>query len=142
MDEPSRSSTATTVRAIVPFLSGDSHSEQLEGELVFDHADPYAVAMYLEAKSGSVVWTFARELLSDGLYQPVGDGDVQVWPCLSSCGEAVVVIELSSPDGMAILQAPSREVHDFVVRTLEVVPEGEESAHMALDTLISQLLTD
>ena len=142
MDEPSRSSTATTVRAVLPFISGDSHNELFEGELVFDHADPYAVAMSLDAKSGSVVWTFARELLADGVYRPVGDGDVQVWPCLSACGEAVVIIELSSPDGMAILQAPSREIHDFVVRTLEVVPEGEESAHMELDTLISQLLND
>ena len=126
MDKPSRS-TATTVRATVPFISGESQSEVFEGELVFDHADPYAVAMHLEARSGTVVWTFARELLADGLYTPTGDGDVQVWPCLSGSGEAVVIIELCSPDGMAMLQAPSRAVHDFVDRTHEVVPEGEES---------------
>ncbi len=142
MDQPSRSSTATTVRAMVPFISGESQNESFEGELVFDRADPYAVTMHLEARSGSVVWTFARELLADGLYAPIGDGDVQIWPCLSSAGEAVVIVELCSPDGMAILQAPSRTVHDFVVRTLEAVPAGEESAHLELDTLISQLLTD
>ena len=141
MNKPSRSSTATTVRAMVPFISGESPNEAFEGELVFDHVDPYAVTMRLDAKSGSVVWTFARELLADGLYEPIGDGDVQVWPCLSGSGEAVVVIELCSPDGMAMLQAPSRAVHDFVDRTLEVVPEGEETAHLALDDLISQLLT-
>ena len=64
MDKPSRTSTATTVRAMVPFVSGESQSEVFEGELVFDHADPYAVTMHLEARSGSVVWTFARELLA------------------------------------------------------------------------------
>ena len=142
MDEPSRSSTATTVSTLVPFISGESDSDLIEGELAFDHTDPYAVTMRLEAKSGSVVWTFARELLTDGLYTPIGDGDVQVWPCLGSSGDAVVIIELSSPDGTAVLQAPSRMVHDFVARTLEVVPAGEESAHLALDALISQLLTD
>jgi hypothetical protein len=143
MDKPSRStstSTATTVRATVPFISGESQHELLEGELVFEHSDPYAVAMHLEARSGTVVWTFARDLLSEGLYEPVGDGDVQVWPCLSQNGEAVVIIELSSPDGTAVLQAPSRIVHDFVHSTEAVVPTGHEGDHFSLDALISQLL--
>jgi hypothetical protein len=138
MDKPSR--TTSTVRVTVPFLSGDAHSELLEGELVFDPADPFAVVMDLEAKSGSVVWTFARELLAEGLYEPVGTGDVQVWPCLSAAGEAVVIIELSSPDGMALLQAPSRVVREFVDRTLAIVPAGQEGLHLGLDSLISQLL--
>jgi hypothetical protein len=138
MDKPSR--TTSTVRVTVPFLSGDAHSELLEGELVFDPADPFAVVMDLEAKSGSVVWTFARELLAEGLYEPVGTGDVQVWPCLSAAGEAVVIIELSSPDGMALLQAPSRVVREFVDRTLAIVPAGHEGIHLGLDSLISQLL--
>jgi hypothetical protein len=142
MDKPSRSTTATTVRVAVPFTTGETQHELLEGELVFDLADPYAVAMHLEGRSGTVVWTFARELLSEGLYEPVGNGDVQVWPCLSNTGHAVVIIELSSPDGMALLQAPSRTVRDFVVSTEAVVPVGEESAHLSLNTLISQLLAD
>jgi hypothetical protein len=140
MDEPSRS-TDITVRSAVPFISGETHSELLEGELVFDPTDPYAVVMNLEAKSGTVVWTFARDLLADGLYQPSGSGDVQVWPCLSPSGDAVVIIELSSPDGLALLQAPSRAIHDFLVRTHQVVPEGEESTYLEMDALISQLLS-
>ena len=139
MEKPTRSS-ATTVRAAVPFISGECQSGLLEGELIFDLTDPYAVAMHLKARSGTVVWTFARELLSEGLFEPSGNGDVQVWPCLSNTGEAVVIVELSSPDGLALLQAPSRLVHDFLVRTYEVVPEGEESGHLAMGSLISQLL--
>ena len=140
MDQDTPSTTDTVVVA-VPFVSGEAQSEFLEGELVFDPSDPYAVSMHLQARSGTVTWTFARDLLAQGLYSPSGDGDVQVWPCLSGAGDAVVIIELCSPDGTALLQAPSRTVHDFVVRTLEVVPAGEESAHLALDDLISQLLT-
>ncbi len=139
MDKPSRS-TATTVQTTVPFISGEMQSELLEGELVFDANDPYAVVMHLEARSGTVVWTFARELLAEGLYSPSGNGDVQVWPCLSNAGDAVVIIELSSPDGSALLQAPSRAVHDFVSRTYAAVPEGEETGHLAMDAMISQLL--
>jgi len=133
--------TTDTVVTSVPFASGEAQSEYLEGELVFSASDPYAVSMNLEARSGTVTWTFARDLLSQGLYSPSGDGDVHVWPCLSGSGDAVVIIELCSPDGTALLQAPSRTVHDFVVRTLEAVPAGQESAHLALDDLISQLLS-
>ena len=133
-------STTDTVVVVVPFVSGEAQSELLEGELVFNPSDPYAISMNLEARSGTVTWTFARELLEQGLYSPSGDGDVQVWPCLSSSGDAVVIIELCSPDGTALLQAPSRTVHDFVARTLEVVPAGAETAHLALDSLISKLL--
>ena len=115
MDQNLPSTTATIVRASVPFISGESQTELIEGELVFDHADPYAVVMHLEARSGTVTWTFARELLDEGRYTPVGDGDVQVWPCLSHMGEAVVIVELCSPDGTALLQTAS---------SLPVLPPG------------------
>ncbi len=100
--------TDAVLRAVVPFLSGETATEHLDGEFSFDPADPYAVTMKLEARSGSVTWTFARELLAEGLYAPSGDGDVQVWPCLSNTGEAVVIVELCSPDGTALLQTSSR----------------------------------
>jgi hypothetical protein len=128
------------LRTAVPFLSGESAIEHLDGEFSFDPADPYAVTMKLEAKSGSVTWTFARELLADGLYQPSGDGDVQIWPCLSNTGEAVVIVELCSPDGFALLQTNSRAVQRFVATIFQSVPAGCESAHLSMDTLVSQLL--
>src|SRR4051812_7394716 len=74
--------TDVVIRAAVPFLSGESAAEHLDGEFSFDPADPYAITMKLEARSGSVTWTFARDLLADGVFHPAGDGDVQVWPCL------------------------------------------------------------
>src|SRR6187200_543681 len=78
MDHPSRRAATATIHVAVPFISGVSQNELLEGELVFDPTDPYAVTMHLEARSGTVVWTFARELLADGIYQPSGNGDVQI----------------------------------------------------------------
>jgi hypothetical protein len=132
--------TDVVLRASVPFLSGESAAEHLDGEFSFDPADPYAVTMKLEARSGSVTWTFARELLAEGLYHPAGDGDVQVWPCLSHTGDAVVIIELCSPDGTALLQTNSRAVQAFVTSVYAAVPDGTESSRVSIDTLVAQLL--
>lgn len=133
--------TAAPVLSVsVPFLSGESATEHLDGEFSFDPRDPYAVTMRLDARSGSVTWTFARDLLAEGIYEPSGDGDVHVWPCLSSTGQAVVIVELSSPDGSALLQTPSREVQAFVSEIYAAVPEGTETVEM--DALVAQLLAD
>ncbi len=126
----------------VPFVAGECEFEILEGELAFDPSDPFAVTMRLFAEPGTVVWTFARDLLIEGLYDPTGAGDVQVWPCLSPACQAVVIIELSSPDGRAMLQASSRLVRDFVDRTLALVPRGEETPLLPLDDMITFLLAD
>lgn len=132
--------TDAVLTTAVPFLSGESATEHLDGEFSFDPADPYAVTMKLDARSGSVTWTFARELLAEGVYSPSGDGDVQVWPCLSNTGEAVVIVELSSPDGTALLQTGSRAVQAFVTEIFEAVPTGTESSHVSMDALVAQLL--
>jgi hypothetical protein len=137
---PSRETTQVVLRTAVPFLSGESATEHLDGEFSFDPADPYAVTMKLEARSGSVTWTFARELLAEGLYHPSGDGDVQVWPCLSNTGDAVVIVELCSPDGTALLQTGSRAVQMFVTSIYDAVPDGTESSYVSIDALVEQLL--
>ncbi len=137
---PSSEITQVVLRTAVPFLSGESATEHLDGEFSFDPADPYAVTMKLEARSGSVTWTFARELLAEGLYHPSGDGDVQVWPCLSNTGDAVVIVELCSPDGTALLQTGSRAVQMFVTSIYDAVPAGTESSHVSIDALVEQLL--
>jgi hypothetical protein len=137
---PSTDTTQVVLRTAVPFLSGESATEHLDGEFSFDPADPYAVTMKLEARSGSVTWTFARELLAEGLYHPSGDGDVQVWPCLSNMGDAVVIVELCSPDGTALLQTGSRAVQMFVTSIYDAVPAGTESSHVSIDALVEQLL--
>ena len=87
-----------------------------------------------------MTWTFARELLAEGLYDPTGDGDVIVWPCLGCEGDAVVVIELRSPSGMAMLQTPSRAVQRFVAEVYDTVAPGRETAQLDLDEVIAHLL--
>ena len=76
----------------------------------------------------------------DGLYEPTGDGDVHVWPCLSSTGAAVVIIELCSPDGELLVQANSRKVTGFVTSMLDSVPDGQESSFVDFDLELATLL--
>jgi hypothetical protein len=142
MENPTPPSATDTIRATVPFISGEVHPAQLVGELVFDPADPYAVRLVVGADGEpGVTWSFARDLLAEGLYDPTGDGDVLVWPCLATNGKAVVVIELRSPHGMAMLQTPSRAVQRFVEAVYEAVPAGSESTRIDVDSLVAHLLS-
>ncbi len=140
MEQSTPTSTDTTVSISVAFLIGETQAEVVDGELVFDVRDPYALTMHLQSRSGRVTWTFARDLLADGVFEPAGEGDVQVWPCLSGRGEAVVVIELISPSGTAMLETPSRGMQRFLDEVHALVPRGQESAHLSLDLLLVRLL--
>ncbi|MEJ7707047.1 MAG: SsgA family sporulation/cell division regulator [Nocardioidaceae bacterium] len=110
----------------------------LDAELFYDKCDPYAVAACFGTADLPVRWVFARDLLAEGLYEPTGDGDVHVWPCLDARGRAVVIIELSSPDGEALLQASSAEVCEFLLHAEAVVPKGTEGDHLNVDDTLAR----
>jgi hypothetical protein len=113
----------------------------IDAELHYDPQDPYAVTTVFMTGSSQVRWTFGRELLVDGLYEPSGDGDVHVWPCLDSVGRAVVIIELCSPDGEALVQARTNDLSGFVERMHAAVAPGTESDQVDLDAAISAIFT-
>lgn len=111
--------------------------------LSYDAADPYAVQVSFHTGAGAhadvVDWTFARQLLTDGVTAPVGQGDVQAWPS-TSAGSPIVCLSLSSPSGKALFEVPLRELVDFLTMTYEVVPTGGESAHVDVDSELALLL--
>lgn len=111
----------------------------IEAELRYDPADPYAVTTVFKTGSSQVRWTFGRELLAEGLYEPAGDGDVHVWPCLDSSGHAVVIIELCSPDGEALVQARTGDLQSFVERMNQAVARGAESDLVDIDAAIAAI---
>ena len=112
----------------------------IEAELQYDPRDPYAVTTLFMTGANQVRWTFGRDLLCEGLYEPSGDGDVHVWPCLDSRGRAVVIIELCSPDGEALVQAKTGDLTSFVERMTKAVEPGTESALIDVDGAISLIL--
>jgi hypothetical protein len=95
--------------------------------LVYRSQDPYAVHVTFHIGSDAPVnWTFARDLLIDGVFRAAGEGDVRVWPDVSG-GRNVVWLSLRSPDGEALLRAPATPLAAWLERTLRVVPPGTES---------------
>lgn len=121
-------------------VDGAGQTMTLPGELGYVSSDPYAVSTTFQTPGGDVVWTFARDLMVRGLTAPAGDGDVHVWPCLDAEGQAVVIIELHSPDGELLVQVATKDLYRFVNRTLAAVPIGTEGEHLDLDLLIGQLM--
>jgi hypothetical protein len=136
MDRNLKTSVSTMAVQIATVETEEDHD--LSAEFRFDAADPWAVTMVLSTVAGPVDWTFARDLLVEGQYEPTGDGDVHVWPCLSPSGEAVVIVELDSPSGETLLQFPTREIQDFVYASLETVPLGAEAVDV--DDWLSRIL--
>ena len=127
------------LRLVVPGAS----SLPVRAGLSFDASDPYAVTVAFHtgsAGSGDIVrWTFARQLLTDGVRAPVGQGDVQVWPSSSDVGE-VVCLSLSSPSGKALFEIPVSELVEFLTMTYAAVPTGAESDHIDVDAELAVLL--
>jgi hypothetical protein len=129
------------LRLVVP----GSAALPVRAVLRYDVGDPYAVQVAFhtgpaDGDGGDVVeWTFARQLLTDGVASPVGEGDVQAWPS-SSSGSPVVCLALSSPSGKALFEVPLPHLVEFLGRTYAAVPTGEESAHVDVDAELALLL--
>ena len=109
-------------------------------KLGFRSDDPYAVHITFHVNSDRPVhWTFARELLVEGVFRPCGHGDVRVWPTKVS-GRSVVLMALCSPDGDALLEAPAAAVSAWLERTLRVVPPGAEFDMLRIDDGLAELI--
>jgi hypothetical protein len=136
----SMNTVAVTHPVILEYLDRTGQATPIEAELRYLPSDPYAVTAVFAAGDTAVPWTFSRELLVEGLHEPAGDGDVHVLPCVDPDGHAVVIIELNSPNGEALMQARTADVSAFVDRTKAAVPLGTESDHLDVDGLIAAIL--
>ncbi|HEY8456474.1 MAG TPA: SsgA family sporulation/cell division regulator [Actinopolymorphaceae bacterium] len=121
-------------------IDGSGAALNLTAELRYDASDPYAVdAVFHTGEPRGVRWVFARELLSEGLFRPSGEGDVHVSPLVDENGRAIVLIELRSPDGEAVLHAPADGLAQFLQSTYAIVAPGGESDYIDLDLLVDEL---
>ena len=136
---PDTVSSELQLRLVVP----GTPSLPVRADLRYEPSDPYAVQVAFHtstAGSGDVVeWTFARDLLSEGIDLPCGEGDVQVWPS-SRASSTVVCLSLSSPSGRALFEVPLRALGDFLARTYDAVPAGSEADHVDVDGELALLL--
>jgi len=133
-------STEISLRLVLP----DQVPVLVWAELRFEPTDPYAVHVTFrtggtERPGQAVSWTFARDLLSEGMAHGVGEGDVRVWPA-GSGRTAVVFLALSSPSGRALFEVPVANLVAFLSGTYEAVPRGAESAFLDLDHELDLML--
>ncbi|MGH3186525.1 MAG: SsgA family sporulation/cell division regulator [Streptosporangiaceae bacterium] len=123
----------------------------LVASLYYSGGDPYAVRMAFHVGTDEPVeWIFARDLLASGIRSRQGEGDVKVWPSAKSCAEpdrpargaecTVLNIELSSPFGQAHFEAPAQAMAAFLQRTYQIVPAGQESGFVDIETELNDLL--
>ncbi|MFJ8888798.1 SsgA family sporulation/cell division regulator [Streptomyces sp. NPDC102402] len=98
--------------------------EQARARLITDGPDPRLVPVELRWDSeepetvhvrlpGGVDWAFGLDLLERGLRAPATSGDIRIWPC----GRAQLVLELHSPDGVAVFQFDIAPMIRFLART-------------------------
>ncbi|WP_156754078.1 SsgA family sporulation/cell division regulator [Actinokineospora pegani] len=101
--------------------------------------EPFTVVAAFEADGDKwVEWIFGRDLLVEGLLGPVGEGDVRIGPDVSA-GRDVLVLEIESPDGYAVLEMDFAAVESFVAATAALVPLGAESDFFDVDRLIEEI---
>jgi len=112
--------------------------------LTWHPADPLAVTLTLTAQPDHPSlpqgeWVILRDFLRYGLEEPTGDGTVRIRPDTTLDR---VWFDLERPGRAACVSVPCPLVREFLDRTDEVVPCGEERSAAAIDALLARLLTD
>ncbi len=112
--------------------------------LSYASADPWALRVQFHTGEGQegdgvVEWTFARQLLTEGVAGPVGEGDVRVWPSAEG-GERVVNLGMTSPSGSARFEMDRDALVEFLQQTYLAVPTGMEAEAVDLDAELARLL--
>lgn len=115
------------------------HVRPLDAYLDYDPDDPYAVTFeVVDDLHGTVhVWTFARDLLTDGLARVLEPrtGDVRVW----RCNPFEVHITLESPEGCCELHAVAEDIDAFLTLTYRAVPLEHEMEHVDMDRELASI---
>ncbi|GAB3584396.1 SsgA family sporulation/cell division regulator [Amycolatopsis endophytica] len=121
------------------FVSLNGSSAPVLSRLSYVASEPFAVNIAFRTERGRwVEWTFARELLVTGLREPCGIGDVRVRPDLST-DEGILILEIESPDGYALVEIEREDVERFLDAATELVPLGTESDSFDVDAFIDEI---
>ena len=112
--------------------------------LTWHAADPLAVVLTLTAQPDHPSlprgeWVILRDFLRYGLEEPTGDGTVRIRPDVALDR---VWLELERPGRAACVSVPRPLVAEFLGRTEQVVPFGEERSQSAIEALLARLLDD
>jgi sporulation and cell division protein SsgA len=125
-------------------LVGPTSWTEVPAVLRYAVDDPFAVRIgFGDADDGAddgITWLLGRELLAAGLDHPAGEGDVRLWPSRTS-GD-VLYLHLRAPSGEALFEVSRGAVAGFLQMTENLVPAGEESSVLEVDSELAVLLSN
>jgi hypothetical protein len=133
-------SRALSQELVLQCLDAYGRSLDLPASFGYDPSDPWAVWITFRGPRDEVRWAVGRDLLLQGMTDPAGEGDIQLWPSIDENGRAAVVMELCSPDGRLVTQLLTNELYRFLTRTLAAVPLGTE--WIDLDQMVAAITGD
>jgi hypothetical protein len=130
---------------VMQLQSGDTDRFPVLAHLSYEAGDPFAVTVVF-SHDGRVLaqWRLDRDMLSDGLRQQVGVGDVRMRPVstdlweelrLEFCGD----VRADGGRQRAVVFAWAPAVAAFLRETREIVPPGREEVRV--DDFLATVLT-
>jgi hypothetical protein len=106
------------------WIRADVAAEAVEVQMTYDPADPLAVCVHVVGAGRDEQWTFARDLLADGLRSlvPVGQGDVHV-----QATSVLTEISRCTDGHWETLRLPWWNTREFIRLSQLQVPRGQEA---------------
>ncbi|MFI9803502.1 SsgA family sporulation/cell division regulator [Streptomyces sp. NPDC052301] len=130
---------------VVELRAGDTDRCPVLVHLSYDADDPFAVTAVF-GHDGHVLarWRLDREMLSDGLVEPVGLGDVRLRPAATGMWHELRMEFLGDvrPDGgrhHAVVFAWAPAIAAFLRETHRIVAPGQE--RVPVDELLAEILS-
>ncbi|WP_338692871.1 SsgA family sporulation/cell division regulator [Streptomyces sp. Q6] len=106
-------------------------------ELSYDGTDPLAITMTFDTcRERPVRWILSRELLAEGLVDPVGEGDVRIWPVHDRDGGLTSFRVRLGNTRTALMEFDAEPVVNWLARTYRMVPRGTELNGVDWDELV------
>ena len=139
-----RSIRTVSTDLVLWLVAPQQTARALVARFIYSREDPYAIRAAFHVEQDKLVeWVFARDLLSMGIKGREGLGDVTIWPSAGpgvGASGRVLNIEISSPFGRAHFEASVKEISEFLRHTHQIVPPGEESELMDIESELTDLL--
>ena len=116
-------------------FAGSESDDPIAATFKYNVFEPFTVtASFVLGDGPAVQWVLSRDLLREGIVMPTGLGDIRVYPVADT-----LYMELASPSGRAILEAPIAPVIEFISTVFATVPEGREHEYFSVDAELDML---
>ncbi|MGW3853247.1 SsgA family sporulation/cell division regulator, partial [Streptomyces fagopyri] len=140
-DRPATSQCPLLLSLDIHRMLDRSTWQQVRADFRFDQKSPLVVAVEFLAEDVRVTWSIGRDVLRQGLVSMSGTGDVQVRP--THLGERTAAwLRLTAGDVTALFALPVAPLEEWLERTYQVVPAGDEMNGASWDVFTTGALAN